>query len=177
MKEIFIAFAKQNEETNKAFAAVLDKMTNDEREKNRKSYYGSLSGLMRHILGGTVFFLGMFTGHFAKNEAAQKALSGLKKADTLDGVKKLDEAQWKKICASLKIADKAWVDLMAALSEADFASMFKTDWYKNKPAEVPFWFMLEQLVTHNLHHRGQVSQILDTLKIENDYSGVNVKFL
>jgi uncharacterized damage-inducible protein DinB len=37
--------------------------------------------------------------------------------------------------------------------------------------------MLEQHVAHNTHHRGQISQILDSLKIENDFSGINVKFL
>ena len=41
MKEIFITFAKQNEEADKAFVSLLDKISNDEREKNRKSYYGA----------------------------------------------------------------------------------------------------------------------------------------
>jgi uncharacterized damage-inducible protein DinB len=53
----------------------------------------------------------------------------------------------------------------------------KLDWYKGKPATVPLSVMLQQLVTHNLHHRGQISQILDSLKIDNDYSGINIKFL
>jgi uncharacterized damage-inducible protein DinB len=36
--------------------------------------------------------------------------------------------------------------------------------------------MLLQLTAHNTHHRGQVSQILDELKIDNDYSAINVTF-
>jgi uncharacterized damage-inducible protein DinB len=42
---------------------------------------------------------------------------------------------------------------------------------------VPAFFLLNNLVAHGTHHRGQVSQILDELKIENDYSDVNVTFL
>jgi uncharacterized damage-inducible protein DinB len=37
--------------------------------------------------------------------------------------------------------------------------------------------MLQQIVVHGTHHRGQISQILDSLKIDNDYSGINVRFL
>ena len=71
MKKLLVIFAKQNEEADKAFVSILDKMGNDEREKNRKSYYGSLSGLGRHILGGTFFFLGKF------KDAAVKASGGV----------------------------------------------------------------------------------------------------
>jgi uncharacterized damage-inducible protein DinB len=49
--------------------------------------------------------------------------------------------------------------------------------YKGKPATVPMHFMLQNITAHGLHHRGQISQILDSLKIDNDYSGINVKFL
>jgi uncharacterized damage-inducible protein DinB len=37
--------------------------------------------------------------------------------------------------------------------------------------------MLYNLTAHGTHHRGQISQILDELKIDNDYSGINVQFL
>jgi uncharacterized damage-inducible protein DinB len=37
--------------------------------------------------------------------------------------------------------------------------------------------MLHNLGAHGTHHRGQISQILDELKIDNDYSGINVRFL
>ena len=132
---------------------------------------------MRHILGGSVYFLGTLGEAVKQNAAAVKALNGLKKIELFDGVKKMDEAQWKKLCSGLKAVDKAYVEFIGALSDAELASPMKIDWYKGKPAEVPLWFMMEQFITHNLHHRGQVSQILDTLKIENDYSGINVKFL
>jgi uncharacterized damage-inducible protein DinB len=37
--------------------------------------------------------------------------------------------------------------------------------------------MLHNLSAHGTHHRGQISQILDELKIDNDYSGLNVQFV
>jgi len=175
MKKFFLSFAKYNEEANKTVAGILGKLSNDDREKDRKSYYKSLSGLFRHNLGGTAFFLSLFIDAVKDNAAALKTLEPLAKIENLTG--KLDEAQWKKLVSFSKLADKALVDFIGALGDKDFEAPVKIDWYKGKPSSVPLWFMLQQHIAHNTHHRGQISQILDSLKIDNDYSGINVKFL
>ena len=176
MKEVFLAFAKANEESDKAVLAILNKMNHADLVKNRKSYYGSLAGLASHVLGGTYYFLGLFREAAAKNAGALKALDALAKVTLPEG-KKLTEDQWKKLAAAFKTVDKAYVDFIQALDEKEFSSPVKLNWYKGKPAEVPLYFMLQQLSAHGVHHRGQISQILDSLKIDNDYSGINVKFL
>jgi len=175
MKEVFLAFAKHNEEANKTVAGILEKFTNEEREKNRKSYYGSLSALYSHNVGATCYFLSLFAGAVSDNAEAVKALKPLAKIEELKG--KLSEEQWKKLVSFGKIADKALVEFVAALKDSDFEAQVKLEWYKGKPPSVPLRFMLQQLISHNTHHRGQISQILDSLKIDNDYSGINVKFL
>ena len=175
MKKIFLSFAKANEEANKTIAGILGKLSNDDREKDRKSYYKSLSGLFLHNTGAAVYFLSLLGSAVPGNAEAQKTLAPLAKMEELKG--KLDEAKWKKALSQSKIADKALVDFVNALSDGDFEAPLKIDWYKGKPDTVPLWFMFEQLVAHNMHHRGQISQILDTLKIEQDFSGINVKFL
>ena len=174
MKEIFLAFAKSNEEANKAVAGILGKLSNEDREKNRKSFYGSLSGLYRHV-GATVYFLGLFKDAVSGNAEALKALEPLAKAEKFEG--KLTEAQWKKLVSNIKIVDKALVDFVSALKDKDYEAEVKIEWYKGKPPSAPLWFMLEQLTAHNTHHRGQISQILDSLKIDNDFSGISIKFL
>ena len=175
MKAIFLSFAKYNEEADKTVAGILGKLSNEDREKDRKSYYKSLSELFRHCIGATAYFLSLFKEAVPDNAGAQKALAPLAKMEELKG--KLSEAQWKKAVAFSKIADKALVDFISALGEKDFEAPVKIEWYKGKPPSVPLRFMLQQQLTHNAHHRGQISQILDSLKIDNDYSGINVKFL
>ena len=177
MKEVFLSFAKYNEEANKTIAGILGKLSNEDREKDRKSFYKSLSGLYRHNLGGTFFFLSMFAKAVPENAEAQKALAPLARINMglLKG--KLAEEQWKKVVSFSKIADKALVAFIGALSDKDFDATVKVDWYKGKPPAVPLRFMLQQHVAHNTHHRGQISQILDSLKIDNDYSGIPVKCL
>jgi uncharacterized damage-inducible protein DinB len=175
MKKIFLAFFKANEESNKTIAGIMNKLSNDDREKDRKSYYKSLSELFRHNTGAACYFLSLYKGAVPDNAEAQKALAPLAKMEELKG--KLNEAQWKKAVSQSRIVDKVLVDFVSALKDSDFEAPVKVDWYKGKPPATPLWFMLEQLVSHNIHHRGQISQILDSLKIENDYSGISVKFM
>ncbi|GHV92490.1 diguanylate cyclase [Spirochaetia bacterium] len=177
MKEIFLTFAKYNEAANKAIVSILDKLPNDDRERSRKSYYGSLTGLVRHILGGQVYLLGLLKDSVAGNAAAEKALAALAKIPVSDSKAKLTEDQWKALVSGLKAADKACINFVDALEDKDFNAPVAVAWYKGKPPTVPLYFMLQSLVAHGTHHRGQVSQILDSLKIDNDYSGIDAKFL
>ncbi|MDR2102010.1 MAG: damage-inducible protein DinB [Treponema sp.] len=175
MKDIFLINAKYNKEANKAVLTILDKFSNEDREKGRGNYYGSLSGLVRHILGGTTFFMGLLKETLAENAAALKALA------VTEGISvpkdKLTGAQWKALGPAFEAADDALINLVGALSEGDFKAPVKLDWYGGNPGSVPLYFMLQQLFAHGPHHRGQVSQILDELGIDNDYSGISAAFL
>jgi len=171
-----LMYAKYNQEGNKTIYGLLGKMSNDEREKDRGSFYGSLSGLFRHIFGGTRFFLGMYKNTLSGNAAAIKFISGIEDLPKIpEGP--LSEAQWKELEATTAAIDAAYVGMAESLKESDLGLPVKIEWYGGNPASVPLSFMLSQLLVHNTHHRGQISQVLDSLKIENDYSGINVSFL
>jgi len=174
MKDTLI-YAKYNQAGNKAIYNILNAMSNKEREKDRGSYYGSLSGLLRHILGGTKFFLGMYKGALADG-AALKAVSAVDSVP-FPAEGELSESQWKELGSALEAVDSVYINMAQALTEADLSRPVKIDWYGGNPASVPLSFMLNQLVVHNTHHRGQISQILDSLKIDNDYSGIGAEFL
>jgi uncharacterized damage-inducible protein DinB len=175
MKEIFLIFARYNREANQTILSILKDLSHEEREKDRGSFYKSLSGLLAHILGGTKFFLEMFKAVVPHNAAAVQALSRLDKIVIPEGG--FPEAQWKQLEADLAAADDAFVNFAAALTDEDLKAPVKLDWYGGNPASVPLSFMLQQLTAHGTHHRGQISQILDSLTIANDYSGINAAFL
>jgi uncharacterized damage-inducible protein DinB len=175
MKDTFLLWAKYNREANKKIYSLLANMSNEDREKDRGSYYGSLSGLFRHILEGVSFFLGMFRGALPDNGAVQKLLAALENFGLPKD--KLTEAQWKDLEAVQERLDTLLVDFIGALGDGDFQAPVKLDWYGGDPGAVPLHFLLHSLSAHGTHHRGQISQILDELKIDNDYSGINVQFL
>jgi uncharacterized damage-inducible protein DinB len=175
MKELFVINALYNQAADKAFLSILNGLSNDERERDRGSYYKSLSGLAAHILGGTVHILGMFKDAVAQNDAASRALAALQAVSLSRGP--FSEAQWKQLAADIETADSAYIDFAKALTDADLQSPVKVAWYKGNPDSVPLFFMLNQATTHGTHHRGQISQILDAMKIDNNYSGMNAAFL
>jgi uncharacterized damage-inducible protein DinB len=171
-----VMYAKYNQAGNKTILDLLDNLSNHDREKDRGSFYGSLSGLFRHILGGTRFFLRMYKTALSGNEAALKAISAVETLPKFpEGA--LSEEQWKELESAATVIDTAYIAMAEALNESDLSLPVKIEWYGGDPASVPLSFMLSQLVVHNTHHRGQISQILDSLKIDNDYSGITVSFL
>jgi uncharacterized damage-inducible protein DinB len=175
MKEMFSIFAQYNRGANQAILTILKGLSLEELEKDRGSYYKSLMGLIRHILEGSVYLMGLLKAAVLQNGEAVKAQAPLEKISVPQ--EGFTEAQWKQFEADMGIADNALVNFTAALTEADLKASVKIERYGGNPASVPLFFMLSQLFAHGTHHRGQISQILDELKIDNDYSGINVAFL
>jgi uncharacterized damage-inducible protein DinB len=175
INNFFVTYAKYNGSANEAVFSILDKLSNEEREQDRGSYYKSLSGLVRHVLGGTKYFLATCGTSVPNNDAAQKALAPLAGVSIPEG--ELTADAWKSLGPAFKIADAAYTAFVSALGEKDLDAPVKIEWYGGNPASVPLFFMLQQITAHNTHHRGQISQILDSLKIDNDYSGIEVALL
>jgi uncharacterized damage-inducible protein DinB len=169
-------YAKYNYAGDKTIYGLLDKMSNEDREKDRGSFYSSLSGLFRHIIGGTRFFLGIYKATLGGNTAAERAISVIENLPQLpEGP--LSEVQWKELESTMAAIDAAYVGMAEALKESDLNLPVKIEWYGGNPASTPLSFMLGHHLVSNTHHRGQISQILDSLKIDNDYSGIDVSFL
>ncbi|MDR3342187.1 MAG: damage-inducible protein DinB [Treponema sp.] len=174
MKETYIMLAQYNQEGNKTVFSILDTLSHEEREQDRGSYYGSLSSVFRHVLGGTIYFQSIFKSALGPGSSAVKALS-YPAISLPEG--NLTEAQWKSLGPCFETADAAQIEFISALTLEDYQKLVKVEWYKGDPATVPLYFLLQQLMVHGIHHRGQISQILDSLKIDNNYSGINVQFL
>lgn len=84
----------------------------------------------------------------------------------------LNETQWKKLISISKIVDKAFVDFVSGLKDNDLRIIINND-----DAKKALWLMIQNLSTHNVFHRGKISQILDSLGIENDFSGIGKQVL
>jgi uncharacterized damage-inducible protein DinB len=172
MKEVLLMYARYTQRANSSIVALLDGLSMKARNEDRKSYYKSLSGLASHVVGATLYFQGLFRASLPAAAKALRAAEGLKtKSGSLSG------AQWsdlKKVCIA---ADQATIDLVRSLTEAQLARPIKLDWYEGNPASVPLCFLLHQLYVHGIHHRGQISQILDSMGVEHDFSGIDIEFL
>jgi uncharacterized damage-inducible protein DinB len=172
MKEVLLMYARYTQRANASVIGLLDGLSALARNEDRKSYYKSLSGLASHVVGAELYFQGMFRSTLPAAARALKATEGIKIAEGSLGA---DEwAQLKKACA---LADQATIDLVTALSEEELTHAVKIDWYGDDHGTVPMCFLLHQLYVHGIHHRGQMSQILDSMGVEHDFSGIDIEFL
>jgi uncharacterized damage-inducible protein DinB len=178
MKETLLMYARYTEKANAAVLALLAGLPAEALTADRKSYYKSLAGLARHLVGGTIYFQGLVNATVASPvlaDAARAYAADAAAAEVEDG--DFTPATLARLAAAAAAADRATVDFVAGLSDGAQASPVKLDWYGGKPATVPLWFLLNQLWVHGLHHRGQISQLLDELGVANDFSGIGVEFL
>jgi uncharacterized damage-inducible protein DinB len=173
MKEILLMYAKYTQRANESVLALLDGLSPEERDADRKSYYKSLSGLASHEAGCALYFLKLFRSSSPAAAAEIKGIDGLKIAEK----KALTQADWSELRKVCSVADQATVELIRTLSEKELARPLKIDWYGGKPDSVPLCFLLHQSFVHGTHHRGQISQVLDEMGIEHDFSGIDIEFL
>jgi uncharacterized damage-inducible protein DinB len=175
MKNLLLICAKFNNDADQTVLSLLNGLSNEAREKDRGSYYKSLSGLVRHLLEGPVFFQSLLRPALLHNPEARKALDVLAGISVPKG--DLSEGGWREVVASCKKSDEALIALTASLTDGDLKAPVKVPFYKGSPEAVPLYFVLQNLYNHGIHHRGQVSQILDELKVEHTYSSVKPEYL
>jgi uncharacterized damage-inducible protein DinB len=173
MNKIYTIFARQNQAANKSVLEILNKLSNSEREKDRGSYFKSLSGLVRHAGGAALHILGALRGTLGGDSAASKALAPIENIQFPEG--QLNEAQWKRLASDIETMDGAYVAFAKALTPAELDAKIK--WFADNPPTAPLHFMLNCLAVHGIHHRGQISQALDEQKIDNDYGMIDPSFL
>jgi uncharacterized damage-inducible protein DinB len=171
MKEMLLMYARDSERANASVAALIDKLPPEERSRDRKAYYKSLEGLLNHLIGGTTYFLGLLAASLPRlKEFAAKA-KGYPEFE-----KPLTAEEWTDLKAALAESDAAMVALVRSLEEDELTAPIKLDWYQDRQT-VPFSFLFSQFFVHGIHHRGQISQILDELGIDHDFSGIDVAFM
>jgi len=160
--------------TRRANASVLDLIYGlplEARNAERRSYYGGLAGLAVHIVSATLYFHGLYR----QAPAAAGALAASVSL-TVPESGPLTAAEWEALRSTCRVADDATMALASAADAALLAHPIAVDWYGGDPATVPLGFLLHQLYVHGTHHRGQVSQILDELGVEHDFSGIDLAF-
>jgi uncharacterized damage-inducible protein DinB len=173
MKDLMLMYARYTQRANASVITLLDGLSEEARNENRKSYYKSLSGLASHAFGAVPFFHGVLRTALPAASPALKATEDLKapKGDSLSA------EQWSELKKTAAVADQATVDFIAGLTESDFLQPVKIDWFRGKPEAVPLHYLLSTIITHGIHHRGQISQILDEMGVENNFSMLDVQFL
>jgi uncharacterized damage-inducible protein DinB len=176
MKDTLLMYARYTQRADASVFSLLNGLSIQDLNEDRGSYYKSLSGLAGHIVGATFYFHGLFRQPLKKSSTAYEALKATEGLGCPDGPE-LSEESWDELKGLAAIADQTTIDFVRVATVAELSAQVKIDWYGGKPEAVPLHFLLHQAFVHGIHHRGQISQILDSMGVEHDFSGIDVAFL
>ncbi|GMO46342.1 MAG: hypothetical protein Ta2G_01470 [Termitinemataceae bacterium] len=169
MKKTFIMYVKHIQHKDKKVTELLDKLSNEQREKDCGSYYKSLSGIYRHVGGCAAVFLNFLKAALSEGSEAKTVASPAVEQESKEA---LSEAQWKSFKTFIENVDAAFLDFVTKLTDAELNTQVK--WFSGDMVSLEY--ALHAYIMHQAHHLGQIAQALDELKVDNDFSGIPLEF-
>lgn len=166
MIEYFRLLAGYNRQANDAMFKILSSLTEEQRTGDTGSYYGSIDGVVRHILQADLTWL-------MRIAAAFPALTSLAPArfnsDELSPAGTVDFAGLRERRSRVDEVIESFVaEITEELVKTD---LVYTDSRGNERRYI-FWHALLHIFNHQTHHRGAVAEALDRMKVQNDYSNI-----
>ena len=172
MKELFQLLSKYNPQANAEMMGVLEKLSPDQITKDVHSFYGSILGLLNHILVSDVFGIKRLRKQFPELEQIRAKLPTFR----MEGWK---DIIWPSLAVLKPIrtaVDEAIQQACDLLTEKQYASVLTYKNWDGKTMQKPSWLVLIHMFNHQTHNRGQIAVILDQMGVDNDYSGIIEKF-
>jgi len=169
MKEIYVLLAEYNAHVNGLLFGVLEKAPAGLVTKEAGSYYGSILGLLNHILRSDLSWLNRFR---ASPHGFRSLTTAAIEFDPATAPKQLHDTLadlWKRRGQ----VDEVFGALAAELTD----EVLRRDVRFTNPRGEQDSFVIGEILlhvfNHQTHHRGQVSQILDAAGVQHDFSNVS----
>jgi uncharacterized damage-inducible protein DinB len=171
-KEILGIYATYNKHANAEMVRVLGTLPESRLYEAASTYYKSIAGLVNHGLQSTAGSLKRAADRGFLPDLILPIVGSFPQASMGEIIFK-DFSEYKALRAK---ADEALVAACAAATAEDLVKTFTFTGRDNQQRTLSFGGNLLALYTHEVHHRGGVSAILDGWGIENDWSSL-MRFL
>lgn len=149
--EVCLSFARYNRWMNAKVYAAAARLNDEERKRDRGAFFGSIHGVMNHVLVADRVWLGRLAGR-----VPEPGFMGV------DGIKTLDQelaSDFEDLRRERDLTDSA-IDAWAATLTADGLANTIRFVRRGEPRELPLWWVATQLFNHQTHHRGQMTTLL-----------------
>ena len=169
MKEIYVLLAEYNAHANGLLFGVLEKAPAGLVTKDAGSFFGSILGLLNHILRSDLGWL----SRIGSSQPGLRSLAGVAASfDPATAPRQLCDNLadlWKR----RREVDGAFGAFAAELSDGVLKGDVRFVNSKGEQESFVIGEILLHLFNHQTHHRGQVSQILDAAGIQHDFSNIS----
>jgi uncharacterized damage-inducible protein DinB len=172
MKELFQLLSKYNAQTNAEMVGILEKVPAEQVTKDVGSFYGSILGLLNHMLVADVLWLKRFCKQFPALEVIKPKLP----AFHMEGWKDIIWPSFAALKPVRSNVDEAIKQAFDLLSEKDYGSVMEYKGWDGKNMKKTSWLVFLHFFNHQTHNRGQIAVLLDQMAVDNDYSNILGKF-
>lgn len=156
MKNNLILNAEYNRFANANMLACLGGLDKEILYKKCGLFYENIAGVLGHIIDGEV---GIFINNFGK--FSDKKLEF--------GEIKYNKNDFFSLQSALKAADNAIISIIKNTSDFNKNEILEFPGIKFSHSRA---FLMQAILHHSTHHRGQIAGALDILGIQNDFNGM-----
>jgi len=140
--------ARYNRWQNANLYGVADTLSDDERRRERRAFFGSIHKTLSHLLWGDQTWMSRFSPEVHKPQAGiPESVSLYPDWDAL-----------KRERVAFDATMIAWADTLADAALTGNLSFFSRS--ANRDLHVPIWLAVTHMFNHQTHHRGQVHCML-----------------
>jgi uncharacterized damage-inducible protein DinB len=170
MIEYHLHLIKYNREANKKVIEVLEVLSEEDRMCDRKSFYKSLHGLLDHIVVSSLYLQKLI-------KSSCPLLSGLEGNYLNYKLErgKINFPDFSELKAALEAIDAGFEEMLNSINDEDLNKVVKLT-RPDITIEYTLGVFILQYANHGIHHRGQISQILDEMGIENNFANLYPKY-
>lgn len=164
----FVYLARYNKAANESLVAHVASLPPSEMSKPRGSYFGSIQGVLDHIIMCDINWLRRCRNLFPTDEALNRP----RLAPAGDAWTTYEFPLFEEYRRERGAVDAIFVDWIAAADTSRFGEVLAYPDSHGNPKRYFLREALDHVFNHQTHHRGQISQILDELGIAHDYSNL-----
>jgi uncharacterized damage-inducible protein DinB len=164
----FNYLARYNRSANEDLVGHLASLPASEISKPRGSYFVSIQGILDHIIMCDINWLRRFRILFHADEALNRPRLAPQGSEWT----KFEFPLFDEYARERAAVDAIFADWIGAADTARFGEVLA---YADSRGQSKRYYLreaLDHVFNHQTHHRGQVSQILDEMGIEHDYSNL-----
>ncbi len=148
-----------NREMNRRIYRICSELSDEERKRDLKAFFGSIHGTLNHLLLTDRAWLGRFSGDpekFRSRDTSGKPIDYRSLAHVL-------YPDWKDLVRERENTDGDIIAHVAALTPDTIAVPLSYKTSSGEPCSHPVWWALSHMFNHETHHRGQVTTLMKQL--------------
>jgi len=173
-RDHFSYLARYNRAANADLVGHLCSLPASELSKPRGSYFGSIQGVLDHVIMCDINWLRRFRELFAPDPKVGKdePLNRPRLAPPGHAWTKFEFPVFEEFARERAVVDAIFEDWIALADTGRFGEVLAYSDSHGAPKRYIFREALDHVFNHQTHHRGQVSQLLDEMGIVHDYSNL-----